>query len=63
MMHCRQCILFSNGSAWSKKSSAQIDVAMGSLDGAEVCELVGLYMLHHLSFIIGYKMTIGLLQE
>ena len=25
------------------------DVAMGSYDGAEVCELVGLYILHNLT--------------
>ena len=28
------------------------DVAMGSYDGAEVCELVGLYMLHKLTTAI-----------
>ena len=60
IMHCRQSILFSNGSAWSKKSSPQFDVAMGSFDGAEVCELIGLYMLYHLSSVIGDKMNIGL---
>ena len=62
-MHCRQSILFSNGSAWSKKSSPQFDVAMGSFDGAEVCKLVGLYMLYHLSSVIGDKMNIGLCRD
>ena len=42
IMHCRQSILFSNGSAWSKKSSPQFDVAMGSFDGSEVCKLLGI---------------------
>ena len=60
IMYCRQSILFSNSRAWSKKNSPQFDVAMGSFDGAEVCELVGLYMLHHLSFVIGDKIVIGL---
>ena len=63
IMHCRQSILFSNGNAWSKKSSPQFDVAMGSFDGAEVCELVGLYMLYHLSSVIGDKMNIGLYRD
>ena len=60
IMHCRQSILFSNSSAWSKKSSLQFHAAMGSIDGAEMCELVGLYMLYHLSPVIGDKMNIGL---
>ena len=33
----------------SKEGTRQFDVAMGSYDGAEVCELVGLYALHILS--------------
>ena len=63
IMHCRQSILFSNDSAWSKKSSPQLDVAMGSFDGAEVCELVGLYLLYHLSSVIGDKINIGLYRD
>ena len=63
IIHCRQSILFSNGSAWSKKSTPQFDVAMGSFDGAEVCELVGLYQLYHLSSVIGDKMNIGLYRD
>ena len=32
-----------------KKEGEQFDVSMGSYDGAELCELIGLYMLHKLS--------------
>ena len=32
-----------------KKDSGLFDVAMGALDGAEVCELVGNFLLHKLS--------------
>ena len=63
IMHTCQSILFSNGSAWSEKSSPQFDVAMGSFDGAEVCKLVGLYMLYHLSSVIGDKMNIDLYRD
>ena len=31
-----------------QNNSAQFDVSTGSYDGAEICELVGLYMLHKL---------------
>ena len=39
--------MFCLGSTWEKKSNL-FDVTMGSYDGAEVCELVGLYMLDQL---------------
>ena len=33
--------------AWTKSSSESLfDVAMGSYDGAEICEMVGLYILN-----------------
>ena len=35
---------------------------MGSFDGAEVCELVGLYLLHHLAKIFG-KEAVGLYRD
>jgi hypothetical protein len=31
-----------------KKGESLFDVTMGSYDGAEVCELVGLYLLHQM---------------
>ena len=33
---------------WQKTDNPCFDVSMGSYDGAEVCEIVGLYILHHL---------------
>lgn len=46
IMHCRKSLLFDDGTLWTKKNSPNFDVTMGSFDGAEVCELVGLYLLH-----------------
>ena len=43
-MQCRETFLFHEGAAW-KKSKTNFDVTMGSFDGAEICELIGLYML------------------
>ena len=41
-MHCRKSLLFDNETAWTKKNhSNMFDVTMGSIDGAEVCELIG----------------------
>ena len=47
--HCRKSLLFSNNEAWKKKGTHEcFDVTMGSFDGAETCELVGLYILSRL---------------
>ena len=50
IMHSRKTLLFNNNEPWAKKGdSPMFDVAMGSYDGAEVCELVGLYILYKLT--------------
>ena len=48
-MHAKRTLLFDKETPWGKRNnSAKFDVSMGSYDGAEICELVGLYMLHML---------------
>ena len=59
IMHCRHSILFTNDDTWIKKDNPHFDVAISSFDGA-ICELVGLYMLQHLSAIFGEKNSVGL---
>ena len=47
--HARKSLLFHKNETWIKsKTSNSFDVTMGSYDGAEVCELVGLYILNEL---------------
>ena len=41
---CRKSILFGPGGEPWTKSTSNFDVTMGSLDGAEVSELIGLFM-------------------
>ena len=50
ILHARRSLLFdTKGRAWVKKDqSNQFDVTMGANDGAEIAELVGLYVLHKL---------------
>jgi len=55
-------LLFDKSSVWIKKGNVLFDVTMGSYDGAETCELVGLYMLDKLSSIFGKK-QIGLYRD
>ena len=43
--HARRSLLFNDGLPWVKGNNHNMfDVTMGSFDGAEVCELVGLYI-------------------
>ena len=44
-MHSKRSLLFENDVAWVKKGdSGEFDVTMGSFDGGETCESVGLYI-------------------
>ena len=56
--HCRKSLLFHNNVAWKKKTTTScFDVTMDSYDGAEVCELVGMFILSKLGNIICEKNT------
>ena len=46
--HCRKSLLFHENEPQKKsKTKSCFDVTMGSYDGAEICELVGIYILTH----------------
>ena len=63
IMHCRKSLLFDNETTWTKKNhSDMFDVTMGSFDGAEVCELIGLFLLNILSEKYG-KNNVGLYSD
>ena len=49
IMHARKSLLYSEGNPWIKRESGLFDVTMGAYDGAEVCEIVGMYLLSLLS--------------
>ena len=42
--HSRRSLLFNQGEPWVKREEENFDVTMGAYDGAEVCELVGIYL-------------------
>ena len=62
IMHCRKMFLFYDGECWVKKSNPDFDVSMGSLDSAEVCELVGLYILQQMEVLIPQQ-NLGLYRD
>lgn len=47
--HSRESFLFFNNEHWVKKENPDFDVTMGAYDGAEVCEIVGLFILKKMS--------------
>eukprot|EP00117_Sycon_ciliatum_P015152 scpid81791/ scgid15120/ len=63
IMHARKSLLFSDHKTWMKRNKdITFDVTMGSFDGAEVCELVGSFLLNQLSSHFE-KDTIGLYRD
>ena len=46
--HVKKSLLYSKDEPWCKKGASNFDVTMGSYDGAETCELIGLFMLSQL---------------
>ena len=59
--HARKSLLFDEKDTWMKKQSGLFDVTMGAYDGAEVCELVGTYMLSLISE--KYKKDFGVYRD
>ena len=48
-MHANDCSLVKIEHGSKKSGNELFDVTMGDLDGAEICELIGLYLLNKLS--------------
>ena len=46
ILHARKSLLFDGDQVWLKKKGGLFDVTMGAFDGAEICELVGTYLLN-----------------
>ena len=48
ILQTKKALLFFNNQCWVKKGRTTFDVSMGSWDGAEVADLIGLYLLSQL---------------
>ena len=49
IMHARKSLFWQENTLGKKDTKGTFDVTMGSYDGAEVCELVGAYILNTLA--------------
>ena len=57
IIHAKRTLVFNGGEPWKKKDNdSSFDVTMGSLDGAETCELVVCYILSILQQRYGKSM-------
>ena len=56
IMHSRKTLLFWQGSTWVKKEGDEdSDIPMGCYDGAEKCELIGIYLQNKLCKLMKKK--------
>ena len=60
IMHTKKALLYHNEEPWCKTSQTKFDVTMGSYDGAETCELIGLYLLSQMKAI---DINVGLYRD
>ena len=59
--HAKKSLLFNKQQPWIKKASGLFNVTIGACNGAEVCEVVGSFLLYALS--LKYNKTNRLIQE
>ena len=50
-MHTKLSLLYDGKDTWIKKGDRNFDVGMGSYDGAETCDIVGLFLLSQLQHL------------
>ena len=62
VFHSRKSLLYNDNQPWMKKENSKFDVTMGAYDGAEICELIGIFMLSLLSKKCDIK-NIGLYRD
>ena len=48
-MQSKKSFLYTGVTPWVKKGDSNFDVAMGAFDGAESCDLIGLFLLDQIS--------------
>ena len=63
-MNARKTLLFHHEEPWMKKNGGEeFDVPMGCHDGAEICELVGTFILNKISLIMQEQNNVGLYRD
>ena len=61
MMEAKKSLVYKSGTTWCKKTNPEFDIAQGSFDGAETCELVGLFILKEIQNNL--KINVGIYRD
>ena len=48
---CKESVLYNGDTPWVKREGEEFDITMGSYDGAETTDIVGLFLLHQLKHL------------
>ena len=51
IIHAKKSLLYNNETQRCKRGNTNFDVTMGSFDGVETCELIGLYIPSQLQYM------------
>ena len=62
IIHSSKSLLFCDSDTWIKKGNHMFDVTMASFDGAKVCQLLGLLLLHEIKYPFGCN-SVGLCRD
>ena len=60
ILHSQKSLLYFKDSAWVKKENPEFNIGMGSFDGAECCDVVGLYLLSQMQDL---QINIGIYRD
>ena len=61
IIEAKNSLLFKDGAPWSKKGDSFFYVGQGSYDGAETCDLIGLFILAELTKI--ERLNVGIYRD
>ena len=60
IIHTKRSLLYDEQTPWCKRTNPDFDMTMGIYDGAETCEIVGLYILSQLQHL---EINVGLYRD
>ena len=63
LLKSKMSLLYFMNEAWIKKSNSTFDITMGSFDGAESCDICGLFLLSRLKHKLSNQISAGLYRD
>ena len=63
LLKSKMSLLYFMNEAWTKKSNSTFDITMDSFDGAESCDICGLFLLSRLKHKLSNQISVGLYRD